>query len=145
MHATLRRIASLLGLLMAVALGAGAVPPDPVDTELDAYVRHDDGAFQWTVESQAETPQGSIHDLKLTSQVWHGITWTHHLHVFEPKPDQAAGAGREAMLLLIGGGENGDVADAADPGTGLALAQACGAACRDAPTGPEPAPAWRQA
>ena len=42
-----------------------------------------------------------ITSIKLTSQVWQGITWSHDLRVYEPReivhPD--------AMLLFITGGD----------------------------------------
>src|SRR4051812_3594215 len=81
MSQLIRRISSALGLATLVSLGTG---PD-ARADLDAYVRGADGAFAWTSAAPRELPQGTVHDIALTSQVWQGITWEHQLQIFVPK------------------------------------------------------------
>jgi PhoPQ-activated pathogenicity-related protein len=90
---------------------------------LDEYVRKPDGAFAWTVGETRTTPAGTITSLKLTSQVWQGITWTHDLRVYEPREI----AYTDAMLLFITGGDNDRQASDDDHKLAFGLAQLCGA------------------
>jgi PhoPQ-activated pathogenicity-related protein len=91
---------------------------------LDDYVSRPDSAFAWTQTSNHTTPAGTIVGLKLTSQVWQGITWTHDLRVYEP-PQVAY---PDAMLLFITGGSNpGGPPTDEDHKMAFALTQVCGA------------------
>ena len=79
-----------------------ARPPSRVArADLDAYVKKADPSFAWSQTGAASTAAGVITSIKLTSQEWQGITWTHDLRVYEPReivhPD--------AMLLFITGGD----------------------------------------
>jgi PhoPQ-activated pathogenicity-related protein len=90
---------------------------------LDEYIKKPDSAFSWTQTGGQATPAGTITFIKLTSQVWQGITWKHDFRIYEPVqlvyPD--------AMLLFItGGGHNSKVSDN-DHKQAFALAQLCGA------------------
>ncbi len=102
-------------LLLAMATEARA--------GLDDYVKKPDPAFAWTQVGDRSTPVGKINELKLTSQVWQGITWSHSLFIYEPTqityPD--------AALLFITGKSNGEVPKDDDHRAYFTLAQACGA------------------
>ncbi len=112
----------------------------PVRAGLEDYVRKPDPAFAWTQISNHDTPVGKVYSLKLTSQVWQGITWTHSLSIYEPReityPD--------TTLLFITGVRQRQRAqgrgsqDGIHPGPGLR--RPCG---RPAP-GPQPTAARRQ-
>jgi PhoPQ-activated pathogenicity-related protein len=110
-----------LGLAAALLLAGGA----PARADLEAYVKGDDGAFAWTADEPKATPQGTIHALSLTSQVWHDVAWTHDLRIYEPKDPST----RDTVLLLIAGGDNGEGPTTADAARGFTFAQACGATC----------------
>ena len=58
---------------------------------------------------------GVVTSLKLTSQVWQGITWKHDLRVYEPREI----AHPDAMLLFITGGDNESKAERRRPQAGL--------------------------
>jgi PhoPQ-activated pathogenicity-related protein len=109
------------GLLVAGALVLGT--PVRARAGLEDYVRKPDPAFAWVQVSNHDTPLGKIISLKLTSQLWQGITWTHGLQVYEPRevtyPD--------TVLLYITGGANGQEPKEDDHKIGFTLAQACGA------------------
>jgi PhoPQ-activated pathogenicity-related protein len=111
------RALSLAGIWL-VGGGAGVARAG-----LDDYVKKPDSAFTWTVGETRTTKAGIVTSLKLTSQVWQGITWTHDLRVYEPRemlyPD--------AMLLFITGGDNDRQANDDDHKQGFSLAQVCGA------------------
>jgi PhoPQ-activated pathogenicity-related protein len=97
----------------------------PARADLDSYVKQNDGAFAWKVEGKEATPVGTMWGLKLTSQVWQGITWTHRLEIFEPAqifyPD--------TVFLFITGGSNTSQPKPEDAAEGFILAQLCGARC----------------
>jgi len=111
---------SLALLTVGLAL---AVAPRAARAGLDEYVKQPDAAFSWAQSSNHQTPAGNIISLKLTSQVWQGITWKHELMVYEPReityPD--------AMLLFITGGDNNSQPGDGDHKQSFALAQLCGA------------------
>jgi PhoPQ-activated pathogenicity-related protein len=90
---------------------------------LDEYVKKSDSAFSWTQTGGQTTPAGTITFIKLTSQVWQGITWRHDFRIYEPRqtiyPD--------AMLLFITGGGHDSTANDKDHQQAFALAQLCGA------------------
>jgi PhoPQ-activated pathogenicity-related protein len=91
---------------------------------LDEYVKKPDPAFAWSELASGSTPAGMYTELKLTSQVWKGITWTHSLCVYEP--DGVAPS--DAVLLFITGGDNNNPRPGPDDHkTGFTLARACGA------------------
>jgi len=110
-----------LGFVQAVFLLACC----PARADLDSYVKADDGAFAWQLEAKDETAVGAVSRLKLTSQVWQGITWTHQLEIYEPAqilyPD--------SVLLFITGGSSTSRPSPEDAAQGFSLAQLCGARC----------------
>ena len=111
------RLAMIAGGLSILAMTATA------RAGLEEYVRKPDPAFAWSEAGGGSTPAGTYTELKLTSQVWKGITWTHSLYVYEPT--QLAHA--EAMLLFITGRDNGEKPGLDDHKTAFGLARACGA------------------
>ena len=90
---------------------------------LDEYVKKANPAFSWTQTGGQATPAGTITFIKLTSQVWQGITWRHDFRIYEPRqivyPD--------AVLLFITGGGHDSQANDKDHQQAFALAQLCGA------------------
>ncbi len=90
---------------------------------LDEYVKKPDPAFAWSEAGRSATPVGTYTELKLTSQVWQGITWTHSLYVYEP----SRVADTDAMLLFITGKDNGEKPGLDDHKRYFAVAQSCGA------------------
>lgn len=91
--------------------------------DLDAYVKAPDPSFAWTLERNEATDDGTATFLRLTSQTWRGIPWTHALQVYQPKhvtyPD--------AALLFINGGRTGGLPGPDDATLGFGLAKLCGA------------------
>lgn len=91
--------------------------------ELDDYVKRSDPAFAWKVEKTDTTGAGTVATIRLTSQVWRGITWTHDLTLYTPRrvdyPD--------STLLFITGGSTDSRPKPEDDAQALALASLCGA------------------
>jgi PhoPQ-activated pathogenicity-related protein len=110
------RVMMLMALLATTAYGQA--PP----AELDEYVRAPDAAFAWKQVGTRSSPQGTVHLLELTSQVWHDITWRHDLTIIEP----AKLIHRGAALLFITGGAIGNKPDDKDFAMGFAMAKATG-------------------
>lgn len=73
--------------------------------ELFAYVRRPDPAFRWEVRSETRVEKGTATELRLVSQVWQTIVWSHTLIVFVP--DNARN--QESALLYITGLYNGSL------------------------------------
>ncbi len=91
-----------------LAAGSPALTPLGEPTALERYVRRDDGAFAWTLESstrvEGSTP-GTWHAIRMTSQVWRVAgevdlpTWTHWVCIW--LPDTLVS---DRPILFIGGG-----------------------------------------
>lgn len=68
------------------------------------YVAKPDAAYKWEKVSEVEAPGGGkVITLKLTSQVWQGITWTHQLVILQPAKMEHP----ETAVLTISGGKMG--------------------------------------
>jgi len=88
-------LTTLICGLMAMGLWGQQSP-----SLLVGYVSRDDGAFAWVREGKTETPLGAtIHELRLTSQRWKGITWRHTLLVVQPSKVTS-----DVAVLVVSGG-----------------------------------------
>lgn len=76
---------------------AKEMPAVPVD--LANYVAKVEPAYAWTVEDTKDFGTAKVWRLKLTSQVWQDIPWTHDLLVVKP-----TGVVTDKMFLLNEGG-----------------------------------------
>jgi PhoPQ-activated pathogenicity-related protein len=110
-------LAALAAPLGALLLGPAAPAARAEGAKSHAALFAKDDAFKWEVVSTSPVPGGTQHLLKLTSQVWQGIPWTHWLRVIEP---ESAPRG-DAALLIIGGGRNRDRAPGDLKGEALML------------------------
>jgi PhoPQ-activated pathogenicity-related protein len=79
------------------------------------YVQLPEPNYSWKLQSKKEIGGGTIYDIHLVSQVWHGITWTHQLQVYQPKGVKP----RSTMLMYNTGGK----ADAGNIALGFELAR----------------------
>jgi len=97
------RLLGKLVLPLALLLGAPAIssakeqPAIPED--LATYIAKAEPGSGWKLEESKDFGVAKVWRLKLTSQVWQGITWTHDLLVVRP-PDAPTGK----MLLINEGG-----------------------------------------
>jgi PhoPQ-activated pathogenicity-related protein len=95
------------GAKSAPAQGAGtAVQAAPLHTPLDDYIARPEPAYKWEKTGEQDTIGVTTYDLRLTSQEWHGSTWTHHVQVFRPEkikyPDY------EMVVVSFGSGSMGE-------------------------------------
>jgi PhoPQ-activated pathogenicity-related protein len=111
------------GLLMFSSAFVLGGTPRTARAGLDEYVKKPDPAFAWSVAGTTTTRAGMITSIKLTSQVWQGITWRHDLRIYEPREI----AHPDAMLLFITGGDNMRQANDEDHKQAFGLAQVCAA------------------
>lgn len=90
-------------VLPLVLLGSAALSPakevTAVPPDLAEYVAKEEPEFAWTVEDMQDFGIARVWRLKLTSQVWQGIPWTHDLLVVRP-----TGVPTGKMLLINDGG-----------------------------------------
>jgi PhoPQ-activated pathogenicity-related protein len=102
---------------IAVALSLSAVPPAR-GGDLPAYLgAEQDPAFSWEVAASVPVPGATLHVVKLTSQVWQGITWRHWLRVIVPQDLRHP----EDAVLIISGGRFREQPPAALTGEALLL------------------------
>ncbi len=112
-----------LGLVVVVSGGLFFASAAAARAGLDEYVKKPDPAYAWQQVSNHTTPAGSIHSLKLTSQVWQGITWHHDLRIYET-PEVAY---PDTVLLFITGGSSDSRPKEDDHKQAFGLARLCGA------------------
>jgi PhoPQ-activated pathogenicity-related protein len=110
-----------LSLALGLTVLAAATPA--ARAGLDEYVKRDDPAFTWSVSKTEPSDAGTAYHVKLTSQVWQGITWSHGLRIYEP----AEMTYKDAVLLFITGGSHTSQPGPQDAATGFGLARLCGA------------------
>ena len=71
--------------------------------DLQRYVTADDPAYRWEHIAQMSPQEGLVvHDLRLISQVWQGITWQHRLRIITPQASKDPSS--LALLLVTGTG-----------------------------------------
>jgi PhoPQ-activated pathogenicity-related protein len=73
------------------------------ETALASYINNNDNTFQWAIVDSFSYAHLTAYNIVFTSQVWHGITWTHQLTMVVP-----ADADKSEALLFITGGRNED-------------------------------------
>ncbi len=76
---------SLLRLLLPLVATLVASLPARSTADLDAYFKKAEPAFHWEKRGEQVVDGCRVHDLRLVSQVWQGITWEHRLQVFSPE------------------------------------------------------------
>lgn len=90
---------------------------------LQSFVDLADPAFRWSLVNTTAHGAGSVHELRVTSQKWQGIPWTHAVEIYEPKtlsfPNHA--------LLFVTGGSTPSRPGPKEVEQGLRLAAGCGA------------------
>jgi PhoPQ-activated pathogenicity-related protein len=87
--------------------------------DLDSYFSRPEPAYKWELVGEKSVDGCKVYDLKMVSQVWQGITWTHHVEIF--KPDNLK---HPEFCTIFNTGGHGSL-KAADP-QGLALAKSTG-------------------
>jgi PhoPQ-activated pathogenicity-related protein len=94
-HYIARQILTALTIALACAPVASA--------DLRSYVMADDPAYRWEHVAQTRPQEGLVvHELRLISQVWQGITWQHRLRLIAPQAPQDLPS--LALLLVTGTG-----------------------------------------
>jgi PhoPQ-activated pathogenicity-related protein len=89
----------ILPLLTALTLALASTPGDAA--ELQRYVTAADPAYRWEPIAQASSQEGLVvHELRLISQVWQGITWQHRLRIVLPQATSDLSA--LALILVTG-------------------------------------------
>lgn len=72
----------------------------PAEQMLFKYVNAPDATFKWEKGPVQQAGSGTMSDILLTSQTWHGITWQHLLRIMTPGEVKHPGW----MALMISGG-----------------------------------------
>ncbi|GAB4462371.1 MAG: PhoPQ-activated pathogenicity-related family protein [Armatimonadaceae bacterium] len=85
---------------------------------LTGYLERPESVYRWEKREARSLPTGTVQDLYLVSQTWHGETWDHRLQVFFPQTIT-----RPDTCLLYNTGGNGN---RAEEQAGLAFANLTG-------------------
>lgn len=96
-----RRLSALLTCLLVAGSLAGA------RADLKSYLAAPDPSYKWQKTLERKSATGVTYELRLTSQTWQGIVWTHKLLVVVPAKLQHPGI---AALHVTGG--NGGMGEA---------------------------------
>ena len=54
-------------------------------TALDTYIARDEPAYKWEKISEKQIGKNLVTTLKVTSQTWQGIEWTHRVEIARPQ------------------------------------------------------------
>ncbi len=73
----MKRLFCVLALFGLMSLVATAGP-------LDDYVAADDGMYKWEIVNTREMGATTILEVRLTSQKWRDIVWTHRVYIIKP-------------------------------------------------------------
>ncbi len=91
------RVFAMIGVTLMLVPVAWAQPV--ID-----YVNAPDDSFAWEIVKQEPMAGGTLTELKVTSQTWQGITWTHRVNVF--LPDGCVNPS-VALMMITGGSPGG--------------------------------------
>ncbi len=69
---------------MCVVVAILAVAGARAGADLDSYLKRPEPAYKWEKIDEKSADGCKVYDLKMVSQVWHGITWEHHVEIFKP-------------------------------------------------------------
>lgn len=111
----MRRACWLLWLCGWPVLAAAA------DSSLHDYVTADTAGYGWELHAEQRTAAGTLAELTLTSQIWHGQPWRHRLFVLRPPTLEPSV--RHALLFIGGGRWDADDIGSAPPAELAALAR----------------------
>jgi PhoPQ-activated pathogenicity-related protein len=87
----------MIGVAMMLCFNAWAQPV--ID-----YVNEPDDSFAWEVAAQEQMGGAMLTKLKVTSQTWKGIEWTHRVHVMVP---EGCADSSTALMMITGGSPGG--------------------------------------
>lgn len=132
-HDILRLLASItlfiqLGLAVAAQSTSNTLDSTKQDSiatlAIKQFVDRPEPAHAWSHIGSHKNAYGTIHQLRVTSQVWNDKKWEHAVEVYEPIQTTH----REHALLFVTGGSQLGEPSRSEIERGLTLANQCGAA-----------------
>ena len=72
--------------------------------DLRTYVHAPDDSYRWSIEEEVDLGVAIGYSVRLVSQTWRGIEWTHWLNVIVPKELKHT----DKAMLMVAGGNNRD-------------------------------------
>jgi PhoPQ-activated pathogenicity-related protein len=90
--------------LISLMIGTFSVNTSNAKPEnaLSNYLEREEPDYEWSIRSEKEIGKITLYDLRMVSQKWQGIVWTHQLQVVVPKKL----SDNSACLLFVTGGSN---------------------------------------
>lgn len=109
----------LLSFLMPIFMLNQAVHADLPNfpPELRQYIEQEDASYRWELADTIEAGVARLYHLKLTSQTWQGIEWSHDLLFFLPEARPVVG-----QVLMVNAGGKFDRTKIKHAGLGTMLA-----------------------
>jgi PhoPQ-activated pathogenicity-related protein len=96
-----RAMGRLTATQILIALTIALLCAPVASADLRSYVKADDQAYRWEHLMQTDRSDGTtVHELRVISQVWQGITWQHRLRIVIPQAPQNMPS---LTLLIING------------------------------------------
>jgi len=88
--------------IKALAAACAMLLPLLAHADLRTYVHAPDDSYQWSIEAETDLGVATGYSVRLVSQTWRGIEWTHWLSVIVPKELKHT----DKAMLMVGGGNN---------------------------------------
>ncbi len=117
-------VKSLFAIVLTLSTAAFTSGADDIPTALQNYVKRPEPDFAWEVTNRVQTENGSLLELRLTSQKWHDIVWKHAVEIFEPARVEYP---EHALLFVTGGSQPPRTPSKSTLEMGAFLAKQCGA------------------
>jgi PhoPQ-activated pathogenicity-related protein len=86
--------------------------------DLASYVSKPDDSYKYEVTASEPVGELTAYSIRLTSQTWQGIVWSHWLTVFQPKEIKY-----DKAMLLISGGDNSNTSPRTNSGEAKTMQQ----------------------
>ena len=132
-HETIRFLASAIFFVQLEFYAAAQSGPNPsaappqelaATSTMKQFVDRPEPEYAWSHIGSTLNSYGTIHQLRVISQVWNDKKWQHAVEVYEPKHTKH----REHALLFVTGGSEVKEPSPSEIERGLTLANQCGAA-----------------
>ena len=87
-----------------LAAACALLLPLMAHADLKTYINTPDDSYAWSIEAERDLGVATGYSVRLVSQTWRGIEWTHWLSVIVPKELKHT----DKAMLMIAGGNNRD-------------------------------------
>lgn len=105
------RISFLAAILIATSML-------PASAGLKDYVAKEDSSYTWAIDKEVPFQNNTVYVVRMTSQTWQGIAWSHWLTLICPSDLKHA----DKAMLLVSGGSSRDTGPRINSGEAMVMA-----------------------